>query len=284
VELARLLEQKGKLADAEQQYRKALNLSPDYLGALLGYALLKDRMNKPQEALELFRKAAKAHPKHPSIYNNLGLFYNRHGMLREGARQLKRAIALAPDRVNYRSNIAVVLVKMGQNREALEHLRAVHSEAVAHYNLGYLLMEKGEKQAAAQNLATALRRDPSLVQAKQLLRYMSQATNYADRPEYGPRMGNRPATRGTTYDGRGYAPDAPQRTVPPGPSTGQTISQPRSMHPNAPPSTQTPSARRLPPPSSLRAGSPAAPMPRGPVRPRITPSAPLPTGSGPTGR
>jgi hypothetical protein len=45
----------------------------------------------------------------------------------------------------------------------------VHPEAVAHYNLGYFLLKKGQSGDAARQFAIALQRDPTLVQAGQWL-------------------------------------------------------------------------------------------------------------------
>lgn len=63
VAVARLYEESGRLAEAEQQYKKGLKESPDDLRPLLGYARLKDRLGQTEESLNLYRKAVKAHPR-----------------------------------------------------------------------------------------------------------------------------------------------------------------------------------------------------------------------------
>ena len=52
VAVARLYEENGRLAEAEQQYRKGLQAAPDDLRALLGYARLKDRLGQTDEVAE----------------------------------------------------------------------------------------------------------------------------------------------------------------------------------------------------------------------------------------
>ncbi len=264
--VARKYEEAGNLAKADEHYQKALELSPDHLGALLGAALVKDRMKQPQEALTIYRRAAKAHPEHPSIYNNLGLFYNRHGMLPEAATQLKHAISIEPDRPNYRNNIAIVLVKMGRDKEAFEQLRAVQNEGDAYYNVGYLVLERGDPQAAARYLTTALRRDPSLSDARQLLAWMSESTQYARRPTTGTRLGNRPVSPGTTYDGRSTArqiPAPPKIDAPVAPTPTPTPTRQITIVPRVPSSAPAnpPSPKRLPPTSLRSSTAPLAPMP-----------------------
>ena len=82
------------MADAEQYYRLALKEKPDHLPALLGYAQLEERLNKPNEALKLYQRAVKAYPQQASVYNNVGLYYARLGRLDEAVAALSRATQL----------------------------------------------------------------------------------------------------------------------------------------------------------------------------------------------
>jgi cytochrome c-type biogenesis protein CcmH/NrfG len=174
VALARLYEQAGKLNEAEQQYQMALREKPDDLPALLCYAQLKERLDKPNDAMQLYSRAAAMHPKQASVYNHLGLHYARQKRLDEAAATLNQAIQLEPKNPLYRNNMAAVLVDQGKVREAFGHLQAVHGEAAAHYNLGYLLTKKNEPQAALQHFTLALRADPSLTAAQQWMNYLKQ--------------------------------------------------------------------------------------------------------------
>ncbi|MGA2621113.1 MAG: tetratricopeptide repeat protein [Thermoguttaceae bacterium] len=169
VAMARLYEQSGKFADAEDQYKQAFHIAPNDLRALLGYAQLKDAMNEPQEALKYYQKASKAHPDVPSVYNNLAVHYARQAMSREAIGALDRAIQLQPNEPRYRNNMATLLVQAGRPREAFNQLRAIHDEAVAHYDLGFLLSKVGQRQAAAREFVTALQINPSFVPARQWL-------------------------------------------------------------------------------------------------------------------
>ena len=80
-----LFEERGNLAEAEQQYKKGLQLSPQDLRALLGYAHLKDIQtpHQPEEAAKLYLKAVKAHPQEACVYNNLANHYFQLGMFRQ---------------------------------------------------------------------------------------------------------------------------------------------------------------------------------------------------------
>lgn len=197
VAVARLYQESGRLTEAEEHFQKALREAPNDAGALLGYAHLKDRLGEPAEARRLYVQAATAHPKQAAIHNNLGLFLAQRGMLTDAASAFARAVQLQPKNPRYRNNFASLLVKMGRTNEALAHLRVAHSQAVAHYNLGYLLEKQGKPQAAAQQFAFALRADPSLVSARQSLQRLQSPSARpgppADRPSADTRVGSRPA-------------------------------------------------------------------------------------------
>ena len=176
VALARLFEQSGKLAEAEQQYQLALKEKHDDLPALLGYAQLKEQLREPDEAIRLYQQAVKSHPREAPAYNNLGLCYARLGRLDEAVAALTHAVDLAPRNPLYRNNIAMVLVDRGRLREAFMHLKEAQGEAVAYYNLGYLLNKKGDTRAAMQHFTLALRADPSMVAAQRWLDYLQRST------------------------------------------------------------------------------------------------------------
>ncbi|MHB1037287.1 MAG: tetratricopeptide repeat protein [Pirellulales bacterium] len=170
VSLARLYERKGNLEKAIELYRKAIDTQPNCLPAMLGYAHLQDRQGKLVEATELYQKAAKAYPKDAAVFNDLGLCLARRSMFRESVEALSRAVELQPEKKLYRNNIATVLVKTGRLEEAFSHLKLVHGEAIAYYNMGFLLDGKGDRQQAAYHYAKALEKDPSFTAAAEGLR------------------------------------------------------------------------------------------------------------------
>jgi tetratricopeptide (TPR) repeat protein len=168
-----------KYPEAEQQYQFALQRKPDYLPALLGYAELKDAIGRPGEAQQFYQLALKAHPKQPAVYNNFGLSFARCGRLNEAIATITKATELDPQNVLYRNNVAAILVEQGRLRDAFQHLRAVHGDAMAYYNLGYMLNLRGKPQAAAMHFGWALRVDPSMVAAKRWVDYLQYSAAQA---------------------------------------------------------------------------------------------------------
>ena len=180
VAVARLYEESGKLAEAEQQYQAALKENPNHLPALLGYAQLKLRLERPDDALRLYQRAAKAHPQQAAVHNNIGLCYARQGKPDEAIAALNRAIQLDPKNPLYRNNIAAVLVDRDRLREAYIYLRETHGDAAAYYNIGYLLNKRGQTQAAMQHFKLALNADPAMESAQRWVDYLQRG---AARPQ-----------------------------------------------------------------------------------------------------
>ena len=172
VALAHLAEEKGQLAEAQQQYKLGLEESPDDLRALLGYARLKDRLGEPNAAMKFYQRAIKAQPKEAAVYNNLAIHYATQSMYRESLAAFQRAIGLRPKEIRYRNNVATVLVQLNRPQDAFVQLCAVHERATAHYNLGVLMAKNGQPQPAAEQFSIALQWNPSLLPARQWLEHL----------------------------------------------------------------------------------------------------------------
>jgi Flp pilus assembly protein TadD len=166
---AKLAAAKGDFPAAERHFRKALEMDPNNTNAMLGLSRLKHRLGDLPTATRIIEQAARTAPDNPTVFNDLGLGYARQGMVPQAINALTRAVQLRPKSAMYRNNIATVLVEAGRQDEALEHLILAHGEAVASYNLGYLLYRRGDKQAAVPHFRTAVRIDPSLQPARQML-------------------------------------------------------------------------------------------------------------------
>ena len=152
VAVAQMHRAQGQLRRGRGQYRKALDLDPKYLAALVGYARLEDRRSN-------FEAATKLLPARDQEASQERLGAQRPGPLlppprhaarsHQGAETRRRAEG---DSKLYRNNLAAVYVEQGKNSEALAQLTAAHGKAVAHYNLGYLLMQKEPARAGDDRL------------------------------------------------------------------------------------------------------------------------------------
>ena len=186
VAMARFAEESRQPAMAEQYYEKALSMDAKYLDALLGLGRLKDRQGQLEEALTCYQKATTAHPGEPTAWNHLGLCYARMNRLDHAKTAFEKAISLSPKESRYRHNLAAVLVQMGDLQGALEQLQAVHDEATAYYNLGYLLVRKGDHAAASRYFAHAVQVKPDFQEARQWLDALSQRSADASKQSQMP--------------------------------------------------------------------------------------------------
>ncbi len=167
ISMGQAAEKTGKADEAEKQYEAALKAAPDDLDALLAVAHFRDRQGKFNEASKLYRRAIEKHPYESTAYNDLGLCFHRRGMLKESAELLSKAVELKPESKLYRNNLAAVLVDMSQPEQALVHLKKAHGEAIAHYNMGFMLQKKGDIGPALAHFERAAVIDPSLTAAQE---------------------------------------------------------------------------------------------------------------------
>lgn len=164
--LAHVFESQGRLEDAEAEYRKAVELDPQSRLALIEYARFLDRQEQFDRAVDLYLHTQKLHPKDPLVQNDLALCYARHNRNEQAIVAFERAIEMAPRSMLYRNNLAMVLVDLGRYDEALKHLRAVNDNAVAEYDMGYLLHKAGRTDLAEAHFRAAARYNPNMKQAQ----------------------------------------------------------------------------------------------------------------------
>ncbi len=186
VATANIYEKAGRYDEASDQYEKALKVAPHHLPTILSYAHMLDRQGRLEQANELYEAAAKRHPDEAAAHNDLGLCYARRGMPNEAIKALSKAVELQPKRALYRNNLASVLVEQNRSDEALVQLKAVEGEAVAHYNLGYLLQKRGREQLAASHFQRAATIDPSLGAARQWADQLAQRAPGTNPAPYTP--------------------------------------------------------------------------------------------------
>ncbi|MCA9230345.1 MAG: tetratricopeptide repeat protein [Planctomycetales bacterium] len=172
--MAQLSDQGGNTDHARSMYQRALSLEPSNLKALMGLARLEDREGRLNEALKVYQQALAAHPQNVQVLNDLALCHARAGQLPLSLQLLGHATTLQPQKALYRNNIAKVLIELNRVDEAAAHQAAVHPPAIAQYNMGVLLNDRGRKEEAIRFLTAATHIDPQLAEAKALLAQLSK--------------------------------------------------------------------------------------------------------------
>ena len=165
----RVAESNGNMTLAIQHYERGLKEQPKHVPTLISLARLHDRRDEFHKAEKLYRQAVEAEPENAMAHNDLGLCLARHDRSDEALASLRKACQLEPDRKLYHNNLATVLVAMDRVDEAYETVKKVNHEAVAHYNVGYLLYQSNKKEQARQEFTLAFAADGSLTEAQDML-------------------------------------------------------------------------------------------------------------------
>jgi len=203
---AKMLEHRGDLQGARSHYERAVQTDPRQVQPLIALARFHDRRSQFDKASEYYQRAVKLDKSHSGACNDLALCLSRSGRIDEAVVALQRAIELKPKKVLYRNNIATVLISANRANEALDHLRAVHPPAIAHYNLGFLLTQQGHHRLARTHLRRAIEMDTTLTAARLVMNKLpagdqngnrSQALPVSRPPRQSRQSGFQPINPGT---------------------------------------------------------------------------------------
>jgi tetratricopeptide (TPR) repeat protein len=200
VNLGSALEQNGKVAEAEADYRAAIGIDPESvtarrcLGELLyrqgryreaaeqlevardlapTFALVRTRLgstyyhlNRLDDAEREHKAAIEADPDYHESYINLAVVEMQKGNPGGAAELYRQAVRRAPGSADAHSGLGVALWRLQQREEGLAELelatRVDAKSAQAWYNLGRALETMGDKQGAANCLERARRLDPRI--------------------------------------------------------------------------------------------------------------------------
>jgi tetratricopeptide (TPR) repeat protein len=131
--LAEALDSTHASADAESEWRAALEIDPEYSDALdsLSNDLIAD--NNLQGVIDLLDTPRLAPQRTVQQCINLSLAYAREGKLSESARVLRDGVNTYPDSFPLAEKLADVLTQLGEREEATKVLEVAHArQAVRH--------------------------------------------------------------------------------------------------------------------------------------------------------
>jgi len=161
--------QAGRLAEAENLYRRILEADPSHAGSLHLLGVVALQRGRPDAAIELIGKAIALDGENASFHNNIGEAYRFLARLDEAATHFARAISLEPAAAEGHMNLGNALKQQGKLDEAINaYRRAIELKpdyAEALMNLGVALMEQGRSEDAADYYRRALRLKPDFPEA-----------------------------------------------------------------------------------------------------------------------
>jgi protein O-mannosyl-transferase len=182
--LGKTLFDAGRVEETIDQYRKALQINPNYFEAHsnLGIALMQT--GRAEEGREQFLQALQIKPDLPISHYNLGNAYAATGQRQRAIEHYERALALKPDYIEAHNNLGVTLIKVDRPLEAIEHyldaLKVNADDCDTLYNLGNALLLTGRVQDAIGQYERAVQLKPNYAEAHNNL---GSALLQAGRPE-----------------------------------------------------------------------------------------------------
>jgi tetratricopeptide (TPR) repeat protein len=129
-------------------------------------------VNKGQYAAAIpeWKKALEMQPDDVGAHFNFGETLMRAGKTEDGIAQLEESIRLNPDFAEARNNLGVALGRLGRNQESENQLRLAIQEnpayAEAHHNLGSTLLVENRLAEARQEFTKALELKPDFTDAR----------------------------------------------------------------------------------------------------------------------
>jgi tetratricopeptide (TPR) repeat protein len=121
--LGKLLQARGDVAGAMEQYREALRAKPDLAPALVNVANHLAETGQTEAAIEHYVRALRADPAQPLAHYNLGLLLQESGRLGEAEAAYREAARLDPTLGAAVNNLAILLYRRGAYAEAWAQVR-----------------------------------------------------------------------------------------------------------------------------------------------------------------
>jgi predicted TPR repeat methyltransferase len=174
-----LAHQAGRLAEAEDGYRRVLSERPAHPYALYSLGLLQFHRGDIESALQSTHAALERAPGNGRMWNTLGSMFIATGRQREARDAYRRATEVEPAMAQAWYNLGICLRNEGAYDLAIECLREALTRTPpfggAYESLAMLLYELGRAQEAADVASLWLARDPSNAKAQHVAASMSGA-------------------------------------------------------------------------------------------------------------
>jgi len=139
---------------AIEQYKKAIEIKPDYADAHYNLGNAYRETGRYNEAIEAYKKALRIKPDYAEVDYNLGITYGRLNLWEKAVVIYKEALKIRPDYAEAYCNLGVAYSKLHRYQEAIEvYERAIKIEpnyAKAHYDLGVIYLTVDSNSAMQQ--------------------------------------------------------------------------------------------------------------------------------------
>ena len=161
--LANLLQQSGRIADAINTYGKIFEITIDDWRPYANMGITLIGLGRTNEAIAFLERAIAINPGCVEAYTNLATIFHGRGFTEKAVEYSSKAIALQPNAIAY-SNLGASYSSLGLTDKAAECFRkAIELQpdcADAYFNLANLCRDRGNADVALENYNKVLALQP----------------------------------------------------------------------------------------------------------------------------
>lgn len=159
-----LLEQQGKMGDAEDEYQAALTVAPDSTDALIALSNFYMREKKFDDAQATLKKLVALRPNDASTHFQLGRMLAIQGKNDEAANEMEAGLKLDPADSKAQRDLADFYASAGKYDQAArlftQLLTSTPADATLHFGLGRVYLKEKKPADAEQELMKATQLKP----------------------------------------------------------------------------------------------------------------------------
>ncbi|MBN3326737.1 TMTC3 protein, partial [Atractosteus spatula] len=169
INLANLIRNnESRLEEADQLYRQAISMRPDFKQAYISRGELLLKMNKPVEARDAYLRALELDRTNADLWYNLAIVNIEMKEPSEALKNFNNALELSPKHKLALFNSALLMQESGDARLRPEAKRRFHiyieedpNDANGYFNLGMLAMDDNKNEEAEKWMKKAIKLQPS---------------------------------------------------------------------------------------------------------------------------
>ncbi len=159
----------GQLENAEQMFKNAFTIKPDYAEAYFNYGVIQKLIGNIDEAINSYEKALSILPNYPDAHNNLGNAYREIGKTQEAIESYEWAVAYNSGFAQAFNNLGIAyrdLNKMDLAFESFEKSFSIKSDFTEPlFNSAILHKDLGNKDLSELALKKLIAIDPNYFSA-----------------------------------------------------------------------------------------------------------------------
>jgi Flp pilus assembly protein TadD len=154
--LAKILREMGAPQEALKTVETSAKRQEPNWELLSLEGILEDEAGRLKDAESAYRKAVELEPARSSVHNNLGYNLLLQDQPKEAEAEFRKALEIDPHSQIAHNNLASALAATAQTGALAELERGSTNNAVAHNNMGALLIEQGKYPEARKEIQEAL--------------------------------------------------------------------------------------------------------------------------------